>query len=161
MASDAKTSTVTKANEDDAKFYWLDEGRTAGGFIREIDHSLYAKGTHPLFNGIKIVDCDTHFTEPPDLFQRNAPASLKSKLPRVVRVDGADRWFIGDKDFGSIGGNVIAKNRNKLLGKLAFTTYDEIHPGSYLVKPRLEEMDQLGIWAQICFQNGGLTQAGS
>jgi uncharacterized protein len=29
------------------------------------------------------------------------------------------------------------------------------------VKPRLEEMDKQGIWAQICFQNGGLTQAGS
>ena len=46
----------------------------AGGFIRQIDHSQYIKGTHPLFKGIKIVDCDTHFTEPPDLFQRNAPA---------------------------------------------------------------------------------------
>jgi len=161
MASDAKVGTAIKANEDDAKFYWLDEGRTAGGFIREIDHSTYAKGTHALFNGIKIVDCDTHFTEPPDLFQKNAPASMKDKLPRVVRVNGADRWFIGEKDFGSIGGNVIGKTRNKLLGKLAFTTYDEIHPGSYLVKPRLEEMDEMGVWAQICFQNGGLTQAGS
>ena len=122
MASDAKTSTVTKANEDDARFYWLDEGRKPGGFIREIDHSHYAQGTHPLFNGIKIVDCDTHFTEPPDLYQRNAPASMKDKLPRVVRVNGADRWFIGDRDFGSLGGNVIRKDRNKLLGRLAFTT---------------------------------------
>jgi len=161
MTSDVKSSSVVKASADDAKFYWLDEGRTAGGFIREIDHSLYHKGTHPLFNGIKIVDTDTHFTEPPDLFQRNAPANMKAKLPRVVRVNGADRWFIGEKDFGSIGGNVIRKDRNKLLGKLAFTTYDEIHPGSYLVKPRLKEMDEMGIWAQICFQNGGLTQGGS
>jgi predicted TIM-barrel fold metal-dependent hydrolase len=161
MATDAKTVSSVKAHADDAKNYWLDEGRTSGGFIRHIDHSLYAKGTHALFNGIKIVDCDTHFTEPPDLFQRDAPASMKSKLPRVVRVGEADRWFVGDKDFGSIGGNVIRKDRNKLLGKLAFTTYDQIHPGSYMVKPRLEEMDELGIWAQICFQNGGLTQGGS
>lgn len=161
MATDAKTVSSVKAHADDAKNYWLDEGRTSGGFIRQIDHSRYAKGTHALFNGIKIVDCDTHFTEPPDLFQRNAPASMKGKLPRVVRVGEADRWFVGDKDFGSIGGNVIRKDRNKLLGKLAFTTYDQIHPGSYMVKPRLEEMDELGIWAQICFQNGGLTQAGS
>jgi predicted TIM-barrel fold metal-dependent hydrolase len=161
MANSAKTISLVKADADDAKRYWLDEGRTSGGFIRKIDHSLFIKGTHPLFNGIKIVDCDTHFTEPPDLFTRNAPASMKDKLPRVVRVGEADRWFVGDKDFGSIGGNVIAKDRNKLLGKLAFTTYDQIHPGSYLVKPRLAEMDELGIWAQICFQNGGLTQAGS
>jgi predicted TIM-barrel fold metal-dependent hydrolase len=161
MADDIKTSSVIKASADDARTYWLDEGRTSGGFIREIDHSLYAKGTHPLFNGIKIVDCDTHFTEPPDLFQRDAPANMMDKLPRIVRVGEADRWFVGDRDFGSIGGNVIGKDRNKLLGKLAFTTYDQIHPGSYLVKPRLQEMDEMGIWAQICFQNGGLTQAGS
>ncbi len=161
MATDSKSTSLVKASEDDAKFYWLDEGRSAGGFVREIDHSAYHKGTHALFNGIKIVDCDTHFTEPPDLFSRNAPASMKDKLPRVVRVDGADRWFIGDRDFGSIGGNVIGKDRNKLLGKLAYRTYDEIHPGSYLVKPRLEEMDEMGVYAQICFQNGGLTQAGS
>jgi predicted TIM-barrel fold metal-dependent hydrolase len=159
--ADTKTSTVVKANADDAKFYWLDEGRRSEGFVRQIDHSLYAKGVHPLFEGIKIVDCDTHFTEPPDLFQRDAPASLKDKLPRVVRVDGADRWFIGDRDFGSIGGNVISTNRNKLLGKIAYATYDEIHPGSYLVEPRLREMDETGVWAQICYQNGGLTQAGS
>src|SRR5579862_1159101 len=161
MTIDAKMVSTVKANADDAKFYWLEEGRSAGGFIREIDHSLFTHGTHALFNGIKIVDCDTHFTEPPDLFQRDAPARLKSKLPRVIRTDDGDRWFIGDKDFGSLGGNVIAKDRNKLLGKLAFRTYDEIHPASYLVKPRLEIMDQMGIWAQICFQNGGLTQAGS
>jgi uncharacterized protein len=161
MAEDANTITLDKSLEDDAKFYWLEEGRSAGGFVREIDHGSFIQGTHPLFEGINIVDCDTHFTEPPDLFQRNAPASMKDKLPRVVRIDGADRWFIGDKDFGSIGGNVIAKDRNKLLGRLAYTTYDEIHPGSYLVKPRLEEMDKMGVWAQICFQNGGLTQAGS
>src|SRR5579871_1967123 len=115
MVDKTKTISLVKANADDAKFYWLDEGRSAGGFVREIDHSTYHKGTHPLFNGIKIVDCDTHFTEPPDLFQKNAPASMKDKLPRVVRVNGADRWFIGDKDFGSIGGNVISSDRNKLL----------------------------------------------
>ena len=161
MPTDTKSISLTKAREDDAKFYWLDEGRTAGGYVREIDHASYQQGSHALFNGIKIVDCDAHFTEPPDLFQKNAPVSMKDKLPRVVRIDGADRWYIGDKDFGSIGGNVIAKDRNKLLGKLAYKTYDEIHPGSYQVAPRLEEMDKMGIWAQVCFQNGGLTQAGS
>jgi uncharacterized protein len=161
MADDAKASTVVKAAADDAKRYWLDEGRGPGGFIREVDYEANSRGVDPLFEGIKIVDCDTHFTEPPDLFTANAPAALKGKLPRVERIDGADRWFVGDKDFGSIGGNVIAANHNKLLGRLAFQNYDQIDPGSYLIKPRLEAMDAMGIWAHICFQNGGLTQAGS
>ncbi len=161
MANNLMTGAVVKADADDAKRYWLDEGRAPGGFIREIDHSAYVHGVHPLFEGIKIIDCDTHFTEPPDLFTANAPAGMKGKLPHVRRIGDADRWFIGDKDFGSIGGNVIAKDRNKLLGRLAFTNYDQIHAGSYSVKPRLAEMDEMGVWAQICFQNGGLTQIGS
>jgi uncharacterized protein len=154
-------STVTKANADDARFYWLEEGWAPGGYIRQVDFSGAAHGVHPLFKGIKIVDCDTHFTEPPDLWTANAPAGMKDKMPHVKRIDGADRWYVGDRNFGSIGGNVIAKDHNKLLGRLAFRNYDEINPGSYDVKERLKDMDLLGIWAQICFQNGGVTQVGS
>jgi uncharacterized protein len=51
--------------------------------------------------------------------------------------------------------------KTKLLGRLAFQNYDQIDPGSYDVKARLQHMDRSGIWAQICFQNGGVTQVGS
>jgi predicted TIM-barrel fold metal-dependent hydrolase len=156
-----QTSTVAKASADDAKRYWLEEGRKGPGFIREVDFEANSRGVDAMFAGIKIVDCDTHFTEPPDLWTANAPAGMKDKMPHVRRVDGADGWYVGDRYFGSLGGNVIARNKNKLLGKLAFQTYDEIDPGSYEVNARLEAMDAMGVWAQICFQNGGVTQAGS
>ncbi len=155
------TSTVVKAGADDAKRYWLDEGRAPGGYIRKVDYAAHARGVDPLFEGIKIIDCDTHFTEPPDLWTANAPAGLRNKMPHVKRIDGCDRWFIGDKDFGSLGGNVIARDHHKLLGRLAFQNYDQINAGSYDVKARLQEMDAMGVWGQICFQNGGVTQAGS
>ncbi|CAN7302227.1 amidohydrolase family protein [Phenylobacterium sp. LjRoot225] len=161
MADDGKMSSVVKASADDARSYWLDEGRAPGGYIREVDFVSNSRGVDPLFEGIKIVDCDTHFTEPKDLWTANAPAGLKDKMPRVERIDGADQWYVGDKHFGSIGGNVIAKDKNKLLGRLAFQNYDQIDPGSYEVAPRLAAMDAMGVWAQICFQNGGVTQAGS
>lgn len=155
------SSNTIKAQADDAERYWLKEGWSDGGFVREVDYEANSKGVHPLFEGIKIVDCDTHFTEPPDLFSANAPAGMQDKMPYVRRVDGLDQWFIGDRCFGSLGGNVIAKDHNKLLGRLAYRTYDEIDPGSYMVKPRLEAMDRMGVHTQICFQNGGITQAGS
>lgn len=153
--------TAVKARADDAANYWLDEGRGPGGFIREIDFEADTRGVDPMFEGIKIVDCDTHFTEPHDLWTANAPAGMKDKMPHVRREGDADKWYIGDKYFGSIGGNVIAKDKNKLLGRIAFTNYDQIDPGSYDVKERLVAMDAMGVWAQICFQNGGVTQAGS
>ena len=158
---DAVASTAIKAGADDAKWYWLEEGRSAGGFIREVDFAANSRGVDPLFAGIKIVDCDTHFTEPADLWTANAPAGMMDKMPHVRRIDNADQWYVGDKHFGSIGGNVIAKDKNKLLGKLAFQNYDQIAPGSYDVAERLLDMDAMGVWAQICFQNGGVTQAGS
>jgi predicted TIM-barrel fold metal-dependent hydrolase len=155
-------STAVKARADDAKRYWLDEGRgEKGGFIRQVDYAANARGLDPLFEGIKIVDCDTHFTEPADLWTSNAPAGMKARMPHVKRVGEADKWFVGDRDFGSLGGNVIAKDKNKLLGKLAYQRYEQIAPGSYDWQERLKDMDDMGIWAQICFQNGGVTQAGS
>jgi len=155
------SATVIKADADDARWYWLAEGWAPGGFIREVDFAKHGQGVDPLFKGIKIVDCDTHFTEPPDLWTANAPAGMKDKMPHVKRINGADHWFVGEKNFGSMGGNVIAKDRNKLLGRLAFQNYDQITPGSYDVAERLKDMDAMGVWGQICFQNGGVTQAGS
>jgi uncharacterized protein len=155
------SATVIKADADDARWYWLAEGWAPGGFIREVDFAKHGQGVDPLFKGIKIVDCDTHFTEPPDLWTANAPAGMKDRMPHVKRINGADHWFVGEKNFGSMGGNVIAKDRNKLLGRLAFQNYDQITPGSYDVAERLKDMDAMGVWGQICFQNGGVTQAGS
>jgi predicted TIM-barrel fold metal-dependent hydrolase len=155
-------ATLVKAGADDAKRYWLDEGRgDEGGFIREVDYAANARGIDPMFAGLKIVDCDTHFTEPADLWTANAPAGMKDKMPHVERVGDADKWVCMGRDFGSLGGNVIDKNKNKLLGKLAFRRYEQIAPGSYDVAERLKDMDDMGIWAHICFQNGGVTQAGS
>ena len=139
----------------------MDEKWPGGPVHADMDFAANTRCVDPLFEGIKIVDCDTHFTEPADLWTSHAPAGMKDKMPHVRRINGADQWFVGDKHFGSIGGNVIAKDHNKLLGRLAFQNYDQINPGSYDVKERLKDMDAMGVWAQICFQNGGLTQAGS
>ena len=56
---------------------------------------------------------------------------------------------------------VISHCSNKLLGRLAFPTLDEGHPAAYRTKERLGAMDEMGIWAQICYQNSGVTQPGS
>ena len=119
-------------------------------------------GLNPALKDIKIVDCDTHVTEAPDLFTSRAPAKYKDKVPYVRRVNGVDRWFVGDRDFGSMGGNVIRdSDHNKLLGRLAFPTFEEGHKGAHDTKARLTAMDEQGIYAQICYQNSGVTQAGS
>ncbi len=144
-----------------AKKYWSAEGYMPGGTVREVDYATQSGGLAPELAGIKIVDCDTHLTEAPDLFTSRAPAAMKEKMPHVRRVNGTDRWFVGDRDFGTLGGNVIQKDNHKLLGRLAYPTLEEAHSGGHLVKPRLQAMDDMGVHAQICFHNSGVTQAGS
>jgi predicted TIM-barrel fold metal-dependent hydrolase len=151
----------TKDLASDARKYWSADGYTVGGVIREVDYASQSGGLNPALQGIKIVDCDTHITEAPDLFTSRAPARFKDKMPHVRRVAGVDRWFVGDRDFGSLGGNVIRKDNNKLLGRLAFPTLEEAHPGGHEIKPRLQAMDDMGVYAQICYHNSGVTQAGS
>ncbi|PNU06407.1 amidohydrolase family protein [Novosphingobium guangzhouense] len=144
-----------------ARKYWSAEGYTEGGVIREVDYASQSGGLDPMFEGIKIVDTDTHITEAPDLFTSRAPAGWKDKMPRVERVNGTDRWFVGNRDFGTLGGNVIRADNNKLLGRLAFPKLEQAHPGGHELKARLQAMDDMGVYAQICFQNSGVTQAGS
>ena len=144
-----------------ARKYWSAEGYTAGGVTRQVDYAAASKGLHPSLQGIKIVDCDTHITEAPDLFTSRAPARLKGKMPVIRRANGVDRWFVGERDFGTPGGNVIDTSNNKLLGRLAFPTLDEGHKSAYDTKQRLQAMDDMGVYAQICYQNSGVTQAGS
>jgi predicted TIM-barrel fold metal-dependent hydrolase len=155
------TDDATEELASSARKYWSSEGYTAGGVLREVDYAAASRGLNPALKGIKIVDCDTHLTEAPDLFTSRAPAKYQDKVPRVRRIDGVDRWFVGDRDFGSLGGNVIRADHNKLLGRLAFPTIDEGHPAAYQVKARLQAMDDMGVYAQICYQNSGVTQAGS
>lgn len=155
--SDVKNDEAAQS----ARKYWSAEGYLPGGVIREVDYASQSGGLDSRLSGIKIVDTDTHIVEPPTLFTDRAPAGFKDKLPYVRRdPDGVDRWYIGDRNCGSLGGNVIRKDNNKLQGRLAFPTLEEGHAGGHEIKPRLQAMDDMGVYAQICFQNSGITQAG-
>lgn len=147
--------------KDAAKKYWSELAYAPGGVIKDMDYAAYQTGLHPSLAGIKIVDCDTHFTEPPDIFTSRAPAHLKDKVPYQRVVDGVTRWAVGDQDFGILGGNVIRADKKKILGRLSLPTLEEGTPAAWKVKERLQAMDELGIHAQICYQNSGVTQAGS
>ena len=144
-----------------ARMYWAKEGYGPGGVIKEVDWNTQKDGVHPLFEGIKIVDTDTHLTEAPDLFVSRAPEKFKHRVP-VMKPDaeGVDRWYMDGNDCGTQGGAVIGNDYNKLLGRLAFPTVDDGHAAAYSIKPRLQMMDDMGVHAQICYQNSGITQPG-
>ena len=109
-----------------------------------------------VFPGIGIIDCDAHYTEPPDLWLSRGPASLRSRLPTMRRVDGRDMWFVdGDIPLGPVGISVIGKGLQKIYGQLYLPSLDLIDAASWDPKARLEVMDRLGIAAQILYPNVG------
>lgn len=107
---------------------------------------------------LKVVDADTHLTEPHDLWIKRAPASIRDRVPQVKMHNGEMSWVIdGDKTIGlrAHPNSSIRKDGTKVrkLGEFLELKYDDVHLGSSQVKERLEVMDQVGIYAQIVYPN--------
>lgn len=107
--------------------------------------------------GLKIIDADTHLSEPHDLWTKRAPAKLRDRVPQVKMHDGKLSWVIdGDKLIGRGASPSSAikkdgsKERSREFLKLMI---DEVHPGSFDGRARVKLMDEVGIWAQIVYPN--------
>jgi len=102
-----------------------------------------------------VIDVDSHWTEPPDLWTSRAPAALRDRALRVQRnADGVDQWIIEDGQvMGMVGYCSIRPDGSKGRAQIAFDTFDECHPGSIETAPRLAYMDEHGLTAQIVYAN--------
>jgi predicted TIM-barrel fold metal-dependent hydrolase len=110
---------------------------------------------------MKVVDADTHITEPGDLWTSRVASKDRDRVPRRVRdANGRDTWYFdGDNVFARPAGAASVIRKDK--GKESFWNWnieggmqwDEVDPGSYDVAERLQVMDQMGVWAQIVYPN--------
>jgi predicted TIM-barrel fold metal-dependent hydrolase len=104
-------------------------------------------------SALPVIDVDTHYTEPPDLWTSRAPARLKDKVLRVERApNGIDVWKIGDAMINIAGPQVIRRDGSKIRG-ITLPTLDEMAPAGTDPSARLRVMDELGIRAQIVYPN--------
>lgn len=104
---------------------------------------------------VLIVDVDTHLTEPADLWSSRAPAKYVDRLPRVEESNGRLAWVFDGVEMGIAGGSsVIDRDGEKHLG-MSFMDlgYEGIHQGAWRIEPRIEYMDEHGVWAQIVYPN--------
>ena len=106
-----------------------------------------------IFSGVSVVDCDSHWTEPPDLWTSRAPAHLRDRMPKVAERDGVQLWHVGDVMLGPIGLSVVRKSGAKAFGKLFLPHIDQLHAAAYDPVARLELLDALGIGTQIVYPN--------
>jgi predicted TIM-barrel fold metal-dependent hydrolase len=109
-------------------------------------------------SAIKIIDADTHLTEPHDLWTRRAPASVRDRVPQVKILNGIRSWVIdGDKSIGTGAhpNSAILKEGGKVrdLDTFLKLQYEDVHVGSSSLQERLQVMDEAGIYAQIVYPN--------
>ena len=98
----------------------------------------------------KIIDCDQHVIEPPDLWKKYLPKKFHDQAPKLVQdEEGGDAWLLG-KHVESLG-LVVAMNQTPKTLKWTGVKYDEMHPGIFEPKGRLELMDEDGIDAAVFF----------
>ncbi len=112
--------------------------------------------TPPLtVHGVPVIDIDSHYTEPPELWTSRAPAAYRERVPKVVRdEEGRARWVVdGDVDFGPLGFTVVKKDGQKAYGMISLPDYQDMSDAASYPEPRLQLLDHLGISQQIIYPN--------
>jgi predicted TIM-barrel fold metal-dependent hydrolase len=99
-----------------------------------------------------IIDCDTHITEPRDVWTARVPAKYLDRVPHVVRnAEGKDVWMLEGTQIYTVGLTATAGWREPFPG--GPPTYEEMHPAAHDPHARLALMDTQGIWAQVLYPN--------
>ena len=106
--------------------------------------------------GLKIIDVDTHISEPYDLWTSRAPAKYRDAVPQLKEINGQRMWVLnGDTVIGREGAaSVVQADGSKLEG-VGFVrmTNEQVHRASFEVGARVAMMDTLGVHAQIVYPN--------
>lgn len=109
-----------------------------------------------VLGGLSVIDTDTHWSEPYDLWTSRAPAKYRDRVPRMEEKNGRRRWWFDD-DIAialPIASSVIDTRGEKVTGTAFFDMDNEmVHRASFDAEARVEMMDQLGIHAQVMYPN--------
>jgi predicted TIM-barrel fold metal-dependent hydrolase len=107
--------------------------------------------------GLKVIDVDSHFSEPENLWTSRAPAALRDRVPQVKMIDGVPCWVIDENLVigRGAGASCIVRKDGSLSKGLEFVNWrhDEVHPAAWDVTARLAMMDAGQIHAQILYPN--------
>jgi predicted TIM-barrel fold metal-dependent hydrolase len=101
----------------------------------------------------KLISVDDHVIEPPHTWIDRVPAKYREVAPRIViRDDGRQIWHYEAQVVPIPAANVRLRPEATQEPSEP-TNFDEMLPGCYEPKARLEAMECDGVWAQLCFPN--------
>ena len=68
-----------------------------------------------LAEDFKIIDADTHYTEPYDLWTSRAPKGYENRVLHMEEREGLPTWVVDGNEIGfARGGGVVARDSSKL-----------------------------------------------
>ena len=111
-----------------------------------------------IFPGISIIDSDTHWSEPHDLWTSMAPTKYKDLVPQIKEHNGRKKWVInGDIPIaGDSAVSAILPDGEKMLGlKFLKADIEMVHAASYDCDARLDLMNRMGVSHAIVYPNVG------
>jgi predicted TIM-barrel fold metal-dependent hydrolase len=101
-----------------------------------------------------VIDIDTHFTEPRDMWTSRAPQKLLDRAPHVVLgPEGNEQWVVEDLVLGPPGFCVINKEGEKHYGVISLPRFEDMSFASTNPEARLRYMDEFGLHTQILYPN--------
>ncbi len=111
------------------------------------------------FEKYKVIDVDTHITEPAGVWTDRVASKWGDKIPHVKQLEGRDVWFINGEPAGAPGPVTMAGHTGTFpdvpMG------YDDIPAASYDAHARLKLMDEENIHAMVLYPNVGGFGSGS
>lgn len=97
-----------------------------------------------------LISVDDHILEPPTLWTDRVAAKDRDRAPHIEVRDGVEGWVYDDRFMPSSGLSAVV-GRSKEEFSPDPLPYAEMRPGCYDAKARIEDMDQAGILASLCF----------
>jgi predicted TIM-barrel fold metal-dependent hydrolase len=98
-----------------------------------------------------VISADDHVVEPRDTFTDRLPAKWQDRAPRIVEQDdGNEVWLYDGSVLPNVGLNAVV---GKPLDLKVFepARYEEMLPGAWDIRSRIEDMDRDGVFASVCF----------
>ena len=108
-----------------------------------------------LFDRYRVIDVDSHVSEPADLWTSRVAKKWGDKVPhtRIDPASGKEQWVVGGQPLMHVGMTAIAGFDGTLPD--CPTTLADCPPGAYDPHARLAYLDGEGIHGQVLYPNVG------
>jgi predicted TIM-barrel fold metal-dependent hydrolase len=109
-----------------------------------------------LFDRYRVIDVDTHVSEPPDVWTARVSKKWGDLVPHVIRDPQGgpkDWWAVGDRLLMPVGVAAMAEF-DGLLPDHPATLADAV-PAAWDARARLAHLDREGLYAQVLYPNVG------